>query len=562
MRAAIVLGAALSLVLAPAFVRGYAQGRNARSVESLDQGPPLLSFDELVTLSRTAHPEGALGARLDAILQTPFLHREANREVDAPHSLSGNASDAPLRVGLWNIERGMNLDLIKAALTDTRAFEDLAGASEMRQSKREAVESQLAVLQSLDVLVLNEADWGMKRTGYRNVTADLATALHMNSVFGAEFVEVDPIFALGAEEVHLDDPDETRRLQSDLRVDAQRYLGLHGTAVLSRYPIRGARMVRLPVCYDWYGKEVEEAARLEKGKRWTVQRLFGERIDREIRQGGRMALIVDLAVPGVPGGQVTVVATHLENRCAPACRQRQMRALLREIGPIRNPVVLAGDLNTTGQTNTPTSVSNEIMSRVVDYQFWIGQAVSWFHPLGIYQHLLSPVRYFHSYNDPTAYHLPVVWNNREQPLFREVRRFRFADGRSFDFRGEPSRTVNRRGGTLADSNERARKGFVPTYAFARDYGGLVGRFKLDWIFVKPYTENPGQPGPSGILAPAFARTLRELNQAVPNRLSDHPPLTVDLPLSEGVEPEGKRDSAPDPLPTVGSRGEVTSSGAP
>lgn len=526
MRAAILIAIALSLVL-PAHAQHPDSFRPAPS----DTGPPLLTFDQLLALSGSAHPAGPLGAQLQTLLDTPFLHNHATQEIgglDPRHP-------SLLRVGLWNIERGLNLDAIRAALTDTPAFERLAQTDHLSPARREAVESQLATLQAVDILVLNEADWGMKRTGYRNITADLAAALHMNSAFGVEFVEVDPIFALGTEQVHLPDSGDTRRLQNDLRVDPDRYLGLHGTAVLSRYPIRSARIVRLPICYDWYGKEVQEAARLEKGRRWTVQRLFGERIDREIRHGGRMALIVNLAVPSIPEGQLTVVATHLENRCAPTCRLRQMRALLAEIQPIRNPVILAGDLNTTSRTNTPTSVRNEIMSRVTDYQFWMGQTISWFNPLGIWQHILAPVRYFHNYNDPTAFHLPIVWNNREQPLFKTLERFRFADSGRFDFRGLPSRTLNGRKGTLADSNERARKGFVPTYAFARDYGGLVGRFKLDWIFIKPYTDSPrgsAQPRP---LAPAFPRTLRDLNQATPDRLSDHPPITVDLPLSGAVE---------------------------
>jgi endonuclease/exonuclease/phosphatase family metal-dependent hydrolase len=533
MRASFLLRVALSLVLMPVYASGQAVDQDSPPVASSDQGPSLLSFDDLVALSRTPHPGGPLGAQMQTLLEIPFLHNDATQE----HAGLDSRNPSALRVGLWNIERGLNLDPIRAALTDTPAFERLAQADHLSPSRRDAVESQLSALQGVDVLVLNEADWGMKRTGYRNVTAELAAALHMNSAFGVEFVEVDPIFALGTEKVQLPDPGETRRLESDLSVDPDRYLGLHGTAVLSRYPIRDARIVRLPVCYDWYGKEVQEAARLEKGRRWTVQRLFGERIDREIRQGGRMALIVSLAVPSVPGGQVTIVATHLENRCPPACRLRQIRTLFAEIEPMRNPVILAGDLNTTGRTNTPTSVRNEIMSRVTDYQFWIGQTISWFNPLGIWQHMLVPVRYFHGYNDPTAFHLPVVWNNREQPLFRTVERFRFADGRSFDFRGERGRTLNGRRGTLADSNERARKGFVPTYAFARDYGGIVGRFRLDWIFVKPYTESPRGADQPWLLAPAFPRTMRELNQATPDRLSDHPPITVDLPLSEATEVE-------------------------
>ncbi len=491
-----------------------------------DREPALLSFDDLVALSSQATPADPLQGRLDALLSMPFVHNEARLGEPAIQPAT-----PVLRVGLWNIERGLNFELIQAALTDTDRFESLAAnQSGWSPSRRGTVESQLARLQNADVLVLDEVDWGMKRTQYRNEAQELAVTLKMNYVYGVEFVEVDPIFSLGTETVQLADPAETQELQGDLDVDKTRYRGLHGTAILSRYPILNARIIRLPRCYDWYGQEVREAAKLEKGKRWAVRRLFGERISREIRRGGRMALIANLAVPSLRSGRLTVVAPHLENRCAPACRRRQMQALLEQIEPIRNPLVLAGDLNTTSQANVPTSVRNEIMTRVTDYQFWIGQTVSWFHPMGIYQHVLTPVRYFNGYNDPTAFHVPILWNNKEKPLFGAVQRFRFGDGQGFDFDGNPERTLNLRGGKLADSNERAWKGFVPTYAFAQDYGGFVGRFKLDWIFVKREIHDSGPHGQ--ILAPMHPQTMRELNQSVPGRISDHPPLTVDLSLAD------------------------------
>lgn len=53
-------------------------------------------------------------------------------------------------------------------------------------------------LQQADIVVLNEVDWGLKRTGYRNVVKDLATATRMNYAYGVEFVEVDPL-TLGTE---------------------------------------------------------------------------------------------------------------------------------------------------------------------------------------------------------------------------------------------------------------------------------------------------------------------------------------------------------------------------
>jgi hypothetical protein len=241
MRTIVLLSAVLSLDLAPGYVSAHAQDQ-ASPPASSDQAP-LLSFDQLVALSGTAHPDGSLGAQLQTLLETPFLRNDANRVLADPDPRNSSV----LRVGLWNIERGLNLDPIRAALTDTHAFEKLAGTDRLSPSRREVVESQLAALQGVDVLVLNEADWGMKRTRYRNVTAKLAAALHMNSAFGVEFVEVDPIFALGTEQVLLPDPAETRRLQNDLNVDANRYLGLHGTAVLEPLP-HPQRADRAPAC--------------------------------------------------------------------------------------------------------------------------------------------------------------------------------------------------------------------------------------------------------------------------------------------------------------------------
>jgi hypothetical protein len=193
-------------------------------------------------------------------------------------------------------------------------------------------------------------------------------------------------------------------------------------------------------------------------------------------------------------------------------------------------------LNTTSRDNTPTSIRNEIMTRFTDYQFWAGQAISHFHPLGVFQYTLFPVHYWHGYNDPTAFHLPILWENRERALFKTLEKFRFANDHAFDCRGEPERTSPPRGHTLADSNQRGGKGFIPTYAFARNYGGLVGQFKLDWFFVKPFLNDPLRKQQSYQFAPHFPGTMHELNASVADRISDHAPMTVDLPLKEPSKP--------------------------
>lgn len=523
----------IALVVSPCPAQERSAPAAAPESNASPQNPAILSFEDLISLAATADPQGQVGARLNALLNTPFVHRETPSGDMQPHRPNIAGLGPVLRVGLWNIERGLNFELIRAALADRENFLRLVkagGSARLRQ--KEIVEKQLATLQDADVLILNEADWGMKRTEYRDVTRELAAALHMDFAYGVEFVEVDPVFDLGTEQVHLPDAQEDQRLQEDLHVDRERYHGLHGTAILSRYPIDRARIFRLPICYDWYGKEFKSISKLEQGKRWSAQKLFRERVERELRHGGRMALIAQISVPGLPTGRATVVAAHLENKCAPACRRKQMQALLNDLKEDTNPLVLAGDLNTTGSDNTPTSIRNEIMTRVTDYKFWIGQAVSYFHPLGIFKYGLFPLRYFHGYNDSTAFHLPILWDNRERPLFKTMENFRFGDNHAFDFRGQRDRTNPPRERTLADSNQREWKGFSPSYAFNRDFAGFVGRFKLDWIFVKPFIDDPRRAGQSNRFAPYFPLTMRALNESVDERVSDHAPMTVDLPITE------------------------------
>lgn len=415
---------ALSVILVVSL--GHASAQQAQSHERGETGPPLLSFDELVTLSSTSEPQGPLGVRLERLLATPFVQNL--RAYDAKGKtveLSGaNTTRRSLRVVFWNIERGLSFEQIRAALSGPAEFERIAQLrSGLGEARKKRIDQQLLELEDADVVVLNEVDWGMKRTDYRDVAKELASALEMNYVYGVEFVEVDPIFELNTEVVHLPDAQDDARLQQDLRVDRERYHGLHGNAILSRYPIRDARIFRLPVCHDWYATELKEIAKLERAKRWSAHNLFGHRIEREVRRGGRMALIADLTMPGLPRGELTIVSAHLENKCPPACRRRQMNALLANLKPVGKPVVLAGDLNTTSRDNTPTSIRNEIMSRVTDYRFWINQAVSKFHPLGIFQYALVPLHYWHGYGDPTAIHFPILWENRERALFKTAESF-------------------------------------------------------------------------------------------------------------------------------------------
>jgi hypothetical protein len=173
---------------------------------------------------------------------------------------------------------------------------------------------ELQFVRSADVLILDEVDDGMNRTKYRNVARALARALQFNYVYGVEFVELNGVYMA---EKKLDQVPGEIKAHSDpaFALDPARYRGLEGTAILSRYPIVDARLIRLPECYDWYHGEIKEISGLEHARRWSAMKVFEELIRRQVRRGGRMALVADLAVPEAPGGHMTVVAPHLENYC-------------------------------------------------------------------------------------------------------------------------------------------------------------------------------------------------------------------------------------------------------
>ena len=74
-------------------------------------------------------------------------------------------------------------------------------------------------------------------------------------------------------------------LERDCDLDRDRYLGLERSAILSRYPILSARIVRLPAKYDWCHAELNALSDIDRVRRWAAQRIFDEEITRQIRRG-------------------------------------------------------------------------------------------------------------------------------------------------------------------------------------------------------------------------------------------------------------------------------------
>jgi endonuclease/exonuclease/phosphatase family metal-dependent hydrolase len=483
------------------------QAGGAREAWMADQVPELPDYADLVMLSGPELPGSNAERKLIDVLENPLVSNVAARSGAEPKRPAREGGGVVLRLAQWNVENGHNFDLIRLALNRPAELMRLATAA----GKRSAAGWQAKILGGADVIILNEADLGVSRSGYHNVAGELASELDMNYALGVEFVEVDP-HLLGLQPPHA----------AGYSIRKGCFRGLQGNAVLSRYPILRARVLRLPECHDWYAGERQSIADLEKGRRWTVERVFEERISRQIRRGGRMALIVDLSVPDAPGGVITVVSSHLESRCDPACRQEQMDVILNAISGISHPVVIGGDLNTSGMNAAPTSIARELGGRAKNPKFWIGMGVQYFVPSSLARLSLFPLRLFRDFLDPSVRDVPIFLPNEESGLFQKVRQFRFRDGGRFDFSGSRNRTREHSSKTLANSNQRSLKGFRPTYACRRTFRGLAGRFKLDWFFVKP--------GAAGELAPEFPVTMNELNEVTGTTISDHSPITVDLPL--------------------------------
>src|SRR5580692_2747350 len=507
--------------------------------------PPLLNYQELVTLGVQETVDPALAAKLHTLLTTPFVNNEAYFNGVRPLRPDLKGMGPSLRLVEWNIERGIELDKMKLLLTDKQAFisevhGETAGNTNPEKAKDDVLRAQMDVLQSADVLVLNEVDWGMKRSDYRAVVKDLADALKMNWAYGVEFVEVDPKILGTQSFANVENQEERKELDDLFSADKTRLLGLHGNAILSRYPLRDVKLVPFEYqAYDWYNGEKKYGS-IEAGKRKGASLLFGEEIVREVRRGGRTNLIATIDIPDLPGEQVTIVAAHLENRTTPQGRVKQMDEILDYIKPISHPVVVAGDMNTTGADGSVVSIKSAVLSKINSPSFWATQGVKYATGVGFGMDIAGiAFKTTKFQSDPTASGVPLLAANPEQGLFKELNKFRFDDQTRLDFRGDAELSVLGRQGTLGNSNERGSKGFMTTFALPRTLG-IVGKYRLDWVFMKAYLKDDPKSADSYRFAPRFARTMNEANQAFDTPLSDHAAISVDLPIIQSAAPNSKK----------------------
>ena len=214
----------------------------------------------------------------DAHRRLVETHPTLNRvEVGPPPERVG-AAPREVRVAAWNAERAKFPDASAALIASVFP----------------------------DVVLLSEMDLGMARSGQHHTTRRLAEGLRLGYVFGVEFVEL----GLG---------DNRERAW---HAGAGNLRGLHGGALLSRWPVRCPAMFRLECEGDWF-----DGAR-------------GER-----RVGGRIAVAGKLPVAGV---EVAFVSVHFESHGDPEQRAGQMTVLLDAVDAYHGdgPVLIGGDFNT------------------------------------------------------------------------------------------------------------------------------------------------------------------------------------------------------------------------
>ncbi len=185
------------------------------------------------------------------------LYRQIQPLADRVLATTENGTFAPpdapakssYRLLAWNIERGIEFEA---------QMEEFGGHDYLR---------------SADVLLLTETDVGMARSGNRNVARDLARELGLNYAFAPCYLNLSKGAGVESESSGEND------------------VGLHGNALLSRYPLRNPRRIALGNGRD---------------------KMRG----REKRLGQQAAIAAEVDLPGLP---LTACSVHLD------AQSRQLR---------------------------------------------------------------------------------------------------------------------------------------------------------------------------------------------------------------------------------------------
>jgi endonuclease/exonuclease/phosphatase family metal-dependent hydrolase len=206
----------------------------------------------------------------------PTVHKVLRTPETGSYAAGPAPAKSQYRFLAWNLERGIELDgQIEAFKTHD-------------------------YLTTCDVLLLTETDVGMARSGNRAVAQVIARELGMHYAFVPCYLNL----AKGS--------------GVEYDVEGKNKLGLHGNAILSRYPISHIRPISL-----------------KNGK----DKMAG----REKRLGTQTALAAEI---DLPSQKLTAVSVHLDAQSKQHHRHDQMKDVLDGVGSDL-PVIIGGDWNTT-----------------------------------------------------------------------------------------------------------------------------------------------------------------------------------------------------------------------
>lgn len=301
-----------------------------------------------------------------------------------PVENSSVARKGRYRIVAWNLERGIELD------------------GQLEALRRHPY------LRDADLWLLTETDVGMARSGNRDVARTLARELGLHYAFAPCYINL----AKGAGREY-DAPGDNQ-------------LGLHGNAILSRYPLERARVIPLV-----NGKD----------------KMAG----REKRLGNQAALAADV---GLPGLGLTVVSVHLDAQSTQRHRRNQMGEIVKALEGSRCAVI-GGDWNTT--THNSSRAFHAILGYWLRVFLGIDRSID---------HYLHPYRWF------------------ERDLFDSLNRGGF-DYRAANVLGERTMSYDVSCGKTRDNLGE----WIPAWCFAfirwalRNHEGRCP-LKVDWFATK------------------------------------------------------------------------------
>jgi len=322
----------------------------------------------------------------------PDIHSVLDRLYCGDFTDDAAPARSRYRFVAWNLERGIELTgQLQALQTDPR-------------------------LADADVYLVTEADMGMARSDNRAVAQEIARELGLYYSFAPCYLNL------------------SKGAGIERQAAGENELGLHGNALLSRYPIRNACAIHLKNGIDMMA-------------------------GREKRLGRQAALAAEIEFPNY---RATAVSVHLDANSSQAHRSRQMGDVIESL-PQELPIILGGDWN--------TSTYNSSRALYAIFGFWL--------------------RVFMGADNVILNHYLHPENRFERRLFELLEAHGFEYCRS-NRMGEPTIRYD-----VDDRKTRLNLGeWVPNWCFAfmrwalRNHGGTCP-LKLDWFATRgARVENP------------------------------------------------------------------------